>query len=177
MARVEATTEFKAPYHTSAKWLNRSGPVLGLFLVCLVFGFLVGPQFFRAGNLELIARQTAIVAVASLGMTVVIASAGIDLSVGSVVSLSTVVIALLLPSGVPPFAAVLAAIAAGVLCGAIVGLLVTRLRLLPFIVTLGMMLVVRGAAKGLADEQRVEAPITWINNLLRSPGTQSWLLL
>src|SRR5262245_65823322 len=41
-----------------------------------------------------------------------------------------------------------------------------------------MMLVVRGAAKGLADEQRVEAPVTWINNLLRSPaGTQSWLLL
>src|SRR5262249_56316861 len=75
-------------------------------------------------------------------------------------------------------AAVLAAVAGGVLCGAIIGLLVTRLCLLPFIVTLGMMLVVRGAAKGLADEQRVEAPITWINNLLRSPaGTQSWLLL
>jgi len=152
--------------------------VLGLFLVCLIFGFLVGPQFFRTGNLELIARQTAIVAVAALGMTVVIASAGIDLSVGSVVSLSTVVIALLLRSGLPPFAAVMAAVASGVLCGLIVGLLVTRLRLLPFIVTLGMMLVVRGTAKGLAAEQRVEAPITWINDLLRSPsGTQNWLLL
>ena len=97
---------------------------------------------------------------------------------GSVVSLSTVVIALLLRAGIPPLAAVLAAVAAGVLCGAIIGLLVTQLRLLPFIVTLGMMLVVRGAAKGLADEQRVEAPITWINSLLRSPaGAQSWLLL
>ena len=179
MTRVEKTTrEFKASEEKANKWLSRSGPVLGLFLVCLIFGFLVGPQFFRTGNLELIARQTAIVAVASLGMTVVIASAGIDLSVGSVVSLSTVVIALLLRSGVPPLAAVLAAVAVGVLCGAIVGLLVTRLCLLPFIVTLGMMLVVRGAAKGLADEQRVEAPITWINNLLRSPaGTESWLLL
>ena len=163
---------------TPAKWLNRSGPVLGLFLVCLIFGFLVGPQFFNPGNLELIARQTAIVAVAAIGMTVVIASAGIDLSVGSVVSLSTVVMALLLRSGVPAFAAVGGAVAAGVLCGAIVGLLVTRLRLLPFIVTLGMMLIARGAAKGLADEQRVEAPVTWINDLLRSPsGSQSWLLL
>jgi ribose/xylose/arabinose/galactoside ABC-type transport system permease subunit len=152
--------------------------VLGLFLVCLIFGVLVGPQFFRTGNLELIARQTAIVAVAALGMTVVIASAGIDLSVGSVVSLSTVVIALFLRSGLPPFVAVMAAVASGVLSGLIVGLLVTRLRLLPFIVTLGMMLVVRGAAKGLADEQRVEAPITWINDLLRSAsGTQNWLLL
>src|SRR5215510_3743976 len=176
MTRVEATTQLKTQYHTPLKWLNRSGPVLGLFLVCLIFGFLVGPQFFRTGNLELIARQTAIVAVAALGMTVVIASAGIDLSVGSVVSLSTVIIALLLRAGIPPLAAVLAAVATGVLCGAIVGLLVTRLRLLPFIVTLGMMLVVRGAAKGLADEQRVEAPMTWINDLLRSPsGTQSWL--
>src|SRR5262245_13680902 len=165
-------------HRAPAKWLNRSGPVLGLFLVCLIFGFLVGPQFFQTSNLELIARQTAIVAVAALGMTVVIASGGIDLSVGSVVSMSTVVIALLLRSGVPPFAAVLLAVAVGALCGAIVGLLVTRLALLPFIVTLGMMLVVRGTAKGLADEQRVEAPITWINNLLRSPaGTQSWRLL
>jgi ribose/xylose/arabinose/galactoside ABC-type transport system permease subunit len=163
---------------TPAKWLNRSGPVLGLLLVCLIFGFLVGPQFFSTGNLELITRQTAIVAVAAIGMTVVIASAGIDLSVGSVVSLSTVVIALLLRSGMSPFAAVAGAIAAGVLCGVIIGLLVTRLRLLPFIVTLGMMLVARGAAKGLADEQRVEAPVTWINDLLRSPsGAQNWLLL
>src|SRR5262245_56845934 len=168
MTRVEATTELKAPYHTPAKWVNRSGPVLGLFLVCVIFGFLVGPQFFRTANLELIARQTAIVAVASLGMTVVIASAGIGLSVGSVVSLSTVVIALLLRWGVPPLAAVLVAVAVGVLCGAIVGLLVTRLCLLPFIVTPGMMLVVRRAAKRLADRQRIAAPITWHNKPLRS---------
>src|SRR4030095_16982646 len=105
MTRVETTAELKAPRQTPAKWLNRSGPVMGLFLVCVIFGFLVGPQFFRTGNLELIARQTAIVAVAALGMTVVIASAGIDLSVGSVVSLSTVIIALLLRSSVPPLAA------------------------------------------------------------------------
>lgn len=161
-----------------AKWLNRSGPILGLLFVCVVFGFLVGPQFFRAGNLELIARQTAIVAVAALGMTIVIASAGIDLSVGSVVSLSTVIIALLLRSNVDPLLAALAGIGAGVVCGSTVGLLVTKLRLMPFIVTLGMMLVVRGAAKGLASEQRLEAPITWLNDLLRTPAPdQRWMLL
>src|SRR5262245_60817503 len=162
MTRVETTTtrELKASERTANNWLTRSGPVLGLLLVCVVFGFLVGPQFFRTSNLKLIARQTAIVAVASLGMTVVIASAGIDLSVGSVVSLSTVIIALLLRSGVPPLAAVLAAVAAGALCGAIVGLFVTRLRLLPLIVTLGMMLVVWGAEEGVGDEKRVECRIT-----------------
>src|SRR5262245_7092906 len=136
MTRVESTTELEAPYHTPTKWLSRSGPVLGLFLVCVIFGFLVGPQFFRAGNLELIARQTAIVAVAALGMTVVIASAGIDLSVGSVVSLSTVITALLLRWSVPPLAAVLAAVAGGVMFGENIGLLVTRLYLFYFIFTL-----------------------------------------
>ena len=50
--------------------LSRGGPVLGLLLVCAIFAFLIGPQFFRPVNLELIARQTAIVCTAALGMTV-----------------------------------------------------------------------------------------------------------
>ena len=60
---------------------------------------LIGPQFFAPANLELMARQTAIVCIAALGMTMVIVSGGIDLSVGSIVALSTVVIALLLRDG------------------------------------------------------------------------------
>ena len=148
--------------------LGRSGPLLGLVLVAVVFGLLVGPQFFRAGNLDLMARQTAIVCLAALGMTMVIVSGGIDLSAGSIVALSTVVIAQALRAGVSPGLAALAGVAAGALCGTATGLLVTRLRVVPFIVTLGMMLLVRGAAKGLADERRVEAPATWLNGLLRS---------
>ena len=73
--------------------------LIGLALVALVFGALIGPQFFRAANLELMARQTVIVCVAALGMTMVIVSGGIDLSVGSIVALSTVVTALLLRGG------------------------------------------------------------------------------
>jgi ribose/xylose/arabinose/galactoside ABC-type transport system permease subunit len=130
--------------------LARGGPFLGLALVLVLFGLAIGPQFFRPANLDLIARQTAIVGMAALGMTLVIASAGIDLSVGSTVSLSTVVIALLLRDDVAPATAALFAIAAAAGCGLVTGLLVTRLRVVPFIVTLGMMLLVRGAAKGLA---------------------------
>lgn len=148
--------------------LNRAGPLLGLIVVSLVFGALIGTQFFRAGNLELIGRQTAIVCVAALGMTMIIVSAGIDLSVGSTIALSTVVIALLLRDGVSPALAALAGIGAAAVCGAVTGVLVTRLRVVPFIVTLGMMLLVRGAAKGLADERRIEAPVTWLNDLLRT---------
>ena len=115
------------------------------------------------------ARQTAIVCVAALGMTMIIVSGGIDLSVGSIVALSTVVTAVLLRQGAGPLRWPRSVPSPPArVCGAINGLLITRLRVVPFIVTLGTMLLVRGAAKGLADERRVEAPITWLNDLLRT---------
>jgi ribose/xylose/arabinose/galactoside ABC-type transport system permease subunit len=157
--------------------LGKGGPFLGLALVLALFGLLIGPQFFRPANLELIARQTAIVGMAALGMTLVIAAAGIDLSVGSTVSLSTVVIALLLRDEWSPAAAALLGVAAAAGCGLVTGVLVTRLKVVPFIVTLGMMLLVRGAAKGLADERRIEAPSSWLNDLLRARAAGEGLLL
>ena len=144
------------------------GPILGLFFVAVIFGLLIGARFFLSGNLELIARQTAIVAAAALGMTVIIVSGGIDLSVGSGVALTTVVIALLLGQGWSPLAAALAGVMSAAICGLINGLLITGLRVVPFIVTLGTMILVRGAAKGVADERRIEAPQTWLNDLLRT---------
>src|SRR5439155_1511974 len=150
------------------RFLGESGVLAGLLAVSLLFGALVGPQFFRAANLELIARQAVIVCIAAFGMTMVIVSGGIDLSVGSVIALSTVVTALLLRGQAGPAGAALGAVAVGALCGIVNGLLVTGLRVVPFIVTLGTMLLVRGAAKGLADERRIEAPITWLNDLLRT---------
>jgi ribose/xylose/arabinose/galactoside ABC-type transport system permease subunit len=161
----------------AARLVQESGVLLGLLLVALLFGFLIGPQFFSAANLELMARQTAIVCVAALGMTMVIVSGGIDLSVGSVIALSTVVTALLLRADAGPAVAALGAMAAGAVCGAMNGVLVTGLRVVPFIVTLGTMLLVRGAAKGLSGERRIEAPITWLNDLLRTTRAGGgWLL-
>jgi ribose transport system permease protein len=147
---------------------TEAGVLAGLVLVALLFAFLVGPQFLNAANLELMARQTAIVAVAALGMTMVIVAGGIDLSVGSVIALSTVVTALFLRDGSWPLIAATGAVAAGAACGLMNGLLITSLRVVPFIVTLGTMLLLRGAAKGLSDERRLEAPITWLNGLLRT---------
>src|SRR4029079_12331226 len=132
-----------------------------------LFGALVGPQFFAPANIELMARQMAIVSIAAVGMTIVIVTGGIDLSVGSIIALSTVVIALLLRMDVNPALAALGAIAAAAVCGLVNGVLITQLRVVPFIVTLGTMLIIRGAAKGLADERRIEAPVTWLNDLLR----------
>jgi ribose transport system permease protein len=159
------------------RFLDERGVLVGLVAVALIFGALVGPQFFSAANLELMARQTVIVCVAALGMTMVIVAGGIDLSVGSVVALSTVVVALLLRAGAGPVAAAAGTVAAAALCGALNGLLITRLQVVPFIVTLGTMLLVRGAAKGLADERRIEAPVSWLNDLLRTAQDGGGLLL
>src|ERR687896_1126780 len=101
-----------------------AGVLAGLVLVALLFGFLVGPQFFSAANLELMARQTAIVCIAALGMTMVIVAGGIDLSVGSVIALSTVVTAQLLRDGSWPLVAAAGAIAAGAACGLMNGVLI-----------------------------------------------------
>ena len=164
---------------TWRRFLQESGlgVLIGLAVVALIFGALIGPQFFRAANLELMARQTVIVCVAALGMTMVIISGGIDLSVGSVGALSTVVTALLLRAGAGPAIAALGAVGAAAACGAVNGLLITQLRVVPFIVTLGTMLLARGAAKGLADERRVEAPMTWLNSLLRTAQDGRGLIL
>jgi ribose transport system permease protein len=157
--------------------LDEAGVLIGLLLVAILFAFLIGPQFLRPANLELMARQTAIVCVAALGMTMVIVSGGIDLSVGSVIALSTVVTALLLGSQFDPLIAALGAMAAGAACGLLNGILITGLRVVPFIVTLGTMLLVRGAAKGFSDERRIEAPLTWLNELLRTARDGSGFLL
>lgn len=159
------------------KILDEAGVLAGLVLVAVLFALLIGPRFFSGANLELMARQTAIVGVAALGMTMVIVSGGIDLSVGSVIALSTVVTALLLREGHLPLFAALGAVAAGATCGLMNGVLITSLRVVPFIVTLGTMLLVRGAAKGLSDETRLEAPLTWLNSLLRSVRGGSGLVL
>jgi len=157
--------------------LNLLGPLLGLVLIYLLLALIAPPSFSSAGNLETIARQTAIVGAAALGMTLIMILGGIDLSVGSVVALSTVVIAWLLQeAGTGSLLAALGGIAAGALCGLVSGLIITRLNVVPFIVTLGMMLVVRGVAKAIAHEQKIDAPLTGLQELLASLPAGSGLL-
>jgi ribose transport system permease protein len=157
--------------------LDEAGVLVALGLVLALFATLIGPQFLSGPNLELMARQAAIVCIAAFGMTVVIVSGGIDLSVGSVVALATVVVAQLLKVDVTPLSAATGAVVVGIACGLLNGALITALRVVPFIVTLGTMLVLRGVAKGIADERRVEAPLTWLNTLLRTAGGERGFLV
>jgi ribose transport system permease protein len=161
-----------------AEWLDKFGPLVGLVFVIVVFGLLRPQTFLTWGNFEVMLLQTAVVGTAALGMTLVIISGGIDLSVGANIALSTVAVALLLGAGLPPLAAAVGGVAAGAGVGFLIGGLVTRLRLTPFIVTLGMWGAVRGLAKGLAGEQMVFAPETWLNTLLTTLAAgRGWLLL
>jgi ribose transport system permease protein len=162
---------------TERRWLDRGGVFAALGLVLVLFSLIIGPGFLSVGNVELMARHAAVVCMAAFGMTMVIASGGIDLSVGSMVALSTVLTALCLAHGVSPPGAVLGAVLGCAAFGWLNGLLITRLRVVPFIVTLGTMLLIRGAAKGLADERRVEAPTSWLNELMRSAAGGSGFLL
>jgi len=154
--------------------LNTVGPVLAFFVVYGLFAVIAPASFRTARNLETIARQTTIVGMAALGMTLVIISGGIDLSVGSVVALSTVVIAWLLQrAGAGPVTAALGGVAAAAFFGLVNGVLITRLRVVPFIVTLGMMLVVRGTAKGIGRNQKIDVDpelLKWLEDLLASVG-------
>jgi ribose/xylose/arabinose/galactoside ABC-type transport system permease subunit len=158
------------------------GALAGLVGVFVLFTVLLaatkGYSFADPGNLETILRQTTIVATAALGMTMIIVSGGIDLSVGAIIALVTVVIAQAMQAGAPPLAAALFGIAVGAGCGALNGVLVTRLKVVPFIVTLGTMLVVRGAAKGIARDQKIDAPVSWLNELLaRLPLDRAWMIV
>jgi ribose transport system permease protein len=121
------------------------GTAFGLLALCIVLWILT-PHFLTVSNLLNIAEQTAIIAIIAAGMTFVIITAGIDLSVGSVLAISGVVMASLLQTGVPAPIAITAGIIIGFLCGVLNGLLITLGRLPPFIATLGMMSVARGAA-------------------------------
>ena len=130
------------------------GTFVGLIVVTTIF-WILSPYFLTVSNLMNIAEQASINAVIAVGMTFVIIAAGIDLSVGSVVALSGVVLAGALQSNVPMVPAILLGLGVGALCGISNGLLISYGRLPPFIATLGMMSVARGAALFYTDGRPV----------------------
>lgn len=144
------------------------GPLGGWLFVILLFSGT--PGFLTPGNGSLILTQAVIVSIGALGMTLIIVAGGIDLSVGSVVALSGVAAALAADAGWPLPGVLLAAVIGGAVPGLINGTIVAGFRMTPFIVTLGMMGIARGAAKWLADNQTVNyAPAHGINRLMNNP--------
>jgi ribose transport system permease protein len=117
----------------------------GALIVVFVFLSIASPVFLSADNLYNIGVQTSYTAVIAIGITLVIITAGIDLSVGSVAALSGVVgVVLMAKAGIPVVLAILGGILVGAACGLVNGLLVSVAGLNPFIATLGMLSVARG---------------------------------
>lgn len=158
--------------------LFRLGPFIGLASVISFFAIASGaPELYlSAHNLRVVLSQTVIVAVGAIGMTLIIIAGGIDLSVGSVIALTGVVCALALDQGWAAPLAILAAVILGGVVGLINALAITRLKVVPFIATLGMLGIARGTAKWMAHESTVNAPTSWVNELAVTVPPAPWML-
>lgn len=159
-------------------WLNRFGPLLALVLVYAFFASL-NSRILSFVAVETIIQQTVIVGIAAIGMTLVIITAGIDLSAGSIIAFGSVVVALLMENaGLDPVLAALGGVLAGLFWGFLNGFLITRFRLVPFIVTLGTLLVVRGFGKGISHSMPIDVGYTWLSDILASlPPDKKWMLI
>ncbi len=154
------TIEIKVRAQSSWRlWMERLGPLLALVLVTL--GFAIADQIWGQGrfieirNARVILVFAAPVAVAALGMTLVIMTGGIDLSAGTASMLCATVLACTLNADCPVAIAVIAAVGTGAVCGLFNGLFIGVLRIPPFIVTLGSMTIFLGIAKHLANSSTV----------------------
>ena len=135
-------------------WIKRFLPFASLVALCVLIAALE-PKFLSTGNLAGVARQTAVIMIIAMGMTVVMVSGGIDLSVGSAMALAGVAGAFAMTNGAPVWAGIAACVAVGAACGLANGVAVAALRIPPFIVTLGAMGVYRGVALLVTDGKAV----------------------
>src|SRR3954451_4322268 len=138
---AEFEVRAKSPLRTIQHFLHANPtvvPAIVLLLGVAAFSMVVGARFLSTFNLSLIIQQVTIIGVVGIAQTLIVITAGIDLSVGAIMVLCSVVMGkLAIVTGLPVALALLAGIAAGAGCGALNGALVTRLKLPPFIVTLG----------------------------------------
>ena len=186
-------------FSLTSGWGNILGRFLALIVVFAFFAVMVEDgKFYTLRNLENILRQSCVYATAGLGMTMIIIAAGIDLSAGSLIALSVVTVAYVMNIQIPgadgqmqalaalhpkltPILAVGAGVLVSTLAGLANGLMVVGLRLVPFIVTLGTMGMIRGLAKGIANERDIYPPDeSWINTIMDptlSSANRSWQIL
>ena len=150
---------------TLRKLLAKGGPFIGLILVIVLFSLPTETRefFLTYHNFKIIFTQTVIVAIGALGMTMIIVSGGIDLSVGSSIAFTSVVGALLIQSGWGPAPVVGGMIVSSALIGLLNGVAIAGLRMTPFIITLGTLGVARGSAKWMAENQTVNYDASPIN--------------
>lgn len=141
------------------------GPFVGLLLLCLAL-FIATPYFLTVNNVLNILDQVTILGILALGMTFVIVTAGIDLSVGAVLALSMMVLGWTSHNaGWPLPLSIIAAVLVGGLCGLACGVGITVAKLPPFIATLAMLSIARGSANVITDGQQIVGYPDWFTGL------------
>ena len=130
--------------------LQKLGPLFALVILCLGLA-IMSPDFFTVGNLFDVIRQVSVNAVIAFGMTLTILLGGIDLSVGSVLAVSSVLTALLMKDGHDAILATLVGVVAGAAMGLLNGVTIAKGKVAPFIATLGTMTLLRGVALVLSQ--------------------------
>ncbi len=155
--------------------LSQFGPFIALAVASAVFGATT-ENFFSGANFALILQQVMVVGVIAIGQTLIILTAGIDLSCGMLMALGSIVMTkFAVDLGMPPALAILCGIAASMLFGLANGLLVTRIKLPPFIVTLGTFNIAFAVTQLYSSAQTVnDVPemMTWLGNTFDLGGTQ-----
>ena len=163
--------------------LSALGPFLGLAFVYVIFLAAAPEAFHSLYNTKTVFCHAVTIGIGAVGMTIVIIAGGIDLSVGSMIALGTVTAGLVLkhatgdaePGFLLPLVAALAAVGVCAFCGFISGTIVSLFRIVPFIVTLGMMQILRGIAKGLAEETTVDPGPSWLDGVMNiEPTPGAW---
>jgi ribose transport system permease protein len=129
---------------------------IGLIVLCVIFGIL-NPTFFSGRNVGNLLRQIAPIVLIGIGQSYVLITGNIDLSIGSVVGMSTMISATLMTKGTNPWVAVFVTLVACILVGVINGALVSKAKLPPFIATLGTMTVARGVAQIVNNNYNTDA--------------------
>lgn len=133
-------------YSTDSSWVQKYGLLIAFVVICIGIS-LISPNFLTVSNLFIVVRQITINAMLAFGVTFVIVSGGIDLSMGSVVAVAGVVAASFAhPESYPLIVPLVAGVTVGVLIGAFNGIIITKGKVPPFIVTLGTMTIARGLA-------------------------------
>lgn len=135
--------------------LSSMTSVIALLVLCVVIS-IAEPAFRTAGNMINILQQVTVIAVIALGVNVVIFTGGIDISVGSVVGFTGIIMGkIIVEKGMSPLLGVAVALLVGTLCGMFNGIMIAKFKLQPMIATLAMMSMARGAALTLADGQTI----------------------
>jgi len=137
-----------------SEWLKRFLPFISLLALCALIAALE-PKFLSPGNLASVARQTAVITTMAMGMTMVMVSGGIDLSVGSMLALAGVLGAYAMVAGAPVLLGIAVCVLAGAFFGMLNGLAVATLKIPAFIVTLGAMGIYRGLSLSITEGNAV----------------------